>query len=410
MIKIGDYYHMNEKIGHGAYSVVFKGYHQKLKKEVAIKRIDLIENQKFLNRFKMEINLMKKLNHINIVNLYDTIEKDDYLYLIIEYCKHGDLRNFLKKRPLKEKKAKIIFKELISGLKYLYELNICHRDLKPQNILLDENYTIKISDFGLARLNNENNLMDTICGSPIYMAPEIMKYNKYDNKADIWSLGIIFYELLTGRTPFKVKSHQELMEKIENNIIKFPSVIKISDECHNLLSQLLEKRSYKRLSWDELFNNDYIKDENEDILFNTCINDDFNSNDDDETLFTIELDKEENYVNNTQLMDNMGKKNIDSYYINNENFPIVSNKLSESNSPIFLSMINSFSNEDFVVLNKSILEDFSENSMDQRTQIMSSIIYYVNKSKSLVKSLFIKPENEESTKKIEIKSSDKNNN
>ena len=113
-------------------------------------------------------------------------------------------------------KAKIIFKELISGLKYLYELNICHRDLKPQNILLDENYTIKISDFGLARLNNENNLMDTICGSPIYMAPEIMKYNKYDNKADIWSLGIIFYELLTGRTPFKVKNHQELPTKLSN--------------------------------------------------------------------------------------------------------------------------------------------------------------------------------------------------
>ena len=160
MIKIGDYYHTNEKIGKGAYSVVFKGFHKKLNKVVAIKRIDLIENQKFLNRFKMEINLMKKLNHINIVNLYDTIEKDEYLYLIMEYCKYGDLRNFLKKRPLKEEKAKIIFKELISGLKYLYEMNICHRDLKPQNILLDENYTIKISDFGLARLNDNNHLME----------------------------------------------------------------------------------------------------------------------------------------------------------------------------------------------------------------------------------------------------------
>ena len=395
MIKIGNYYHKYETIGKGSYSTVYKGYHQKISKIVAIKVIDILEHKRHIKRFQTEIELMEKINHINIVNLYDTIYTSNYIYIIMEYCKYGDLRKFLKKRPLKENKAKRIINELISGLKYLYQQSIVHRDLKPQNILIDNNFTIKISDFGLAKIHNEdeNSLMNTICGSPMYMAPEIMKYNKYDSKADLWSVGIIFYELLTGRTPFQVNSHEELMEKIDSELIVFPNKIKISDSCKDLLTKLLEKKSYKRMTWEELFEHEYLKTNmTNSILFNTNINihDNNNNDDDDECIFTMELDNTEDFIKKSNIYEGLEKKDIiNSYYEKNNNFPVNSSFLENNNSNMFLSILDSFEKNDFIILNKSILKDCNiENTINgnNNNKIVSSIIHFVTKSKDLFKS------------------------
>ena len=116
MIKIEDYYHKYEKIGEGAYSNVYKGYHQNLSKIFAIKEINISIHKKNIERFREEVKLMKNLHHHNIVKLYDTIENEDYMYLILEYCEHGDLKHFLNKRPLKEKKVKKFMKQIVSGL------------------------------------------------------------------------------------------------------------------------------------------------------------------------------------------------------------------------------------------------------------------------------------------------------
>lgn len=259
MIKFGDYYHKYEKIGKGSYSNVYRGYHNDIKNSIyAVKVIDIKKNRNNINRFYLEIDIMKRIKHENIIKFLDTIENKDYIYIIMEYCKYGDLRNFLKRKKINEYKAQIIMKQLISGLKYLYDNNIFHRDLKPQNILVSDNCVIKITDFGLAKECEDNNLSDTICGSPIYMAPEIIQHTKYNSKADIWSLGIIFYELLTGKTPYNIKNYDELVDYIKHNDIKIPKKLNISKDAKNLLSKLLIKSSKKRIKWKDIFVHPWI--------------------------------------------------------------------------------------------------------------------------------------------------------
>ena len=259
MIRIEDYYHKFERIGKGSYSVVYKGYNNKHKKNTyAIKEINIEVNSSNIERFYLEIELMRRLNHKNIIKLYDTVQNEKYIYIIMEYCKYGDLRDFLKSKPLNEYKTQIIMKQIIAGLKYLYDNKVFHRDLKPQNILVSKNCIIKITDFGLAKEYEENILSDTICGSPIYMAPEIIQNIKYSNKADIWSLGVIFYELLTGETPYKVKRYNELVNSIKNKDIVIPKYLKISNNARDLLTKLLIKESDERITWNDIFNHPWI--------------------------------------------------------------------------------------------------------------------------------------------------------
>ena len=123
--------------------------------------------------------------------------------MILEYQENGDLSKFLNKKPLKEMYAKKYLKQLADGLKYLLDNNILHRDLKPQNILLTDDYILKITDFGLARYYQQDNMITTICGSPLYMAPELLKNDKYNIKSDIWSLGVIIYQMVMKNHPFK---------------------------------------------------------------------------------------------------------------------------------------------------------------------------------------------------------------
>ena len=138
-------------------------------------------------------------------------------------------------------------------MKYLLENKIIHRDLKPQNILVTNLGDIKISDFGFARYFDNDMVIQTICGSPLYMAPEIMKNKKYDLKSDLWSVGIILFEMLVGHAPFKAKNIFDLMKQIEKNDVKIPRDTKISDDCKDLLLKLLQKDPEKRITWPQFF-------------------------------------------------------------------------------------------------------------------------------------------------------------
>lgn len=254
--KIGEYDVFRKIIGKGAFSIIYKGYHRYTKKTVAIKEISLETLNKYESHLKRETEIMKKINHPNIVKLIETIidDKTENVYLIMEYYDRGDFSKFLKKRPLREKYAIKYLKQISNGLKYLLQNNIIHRDLKPQNILVSKVGTLKISDFGFARYFDKDILIQTICGSPMYMAPEIMKNKKYDYKSDLWSIGVIFYEMLTGETPFKAKNIYELIRIIENEKIILPSKFQLSSECKNLLFSLLTKDPNKRISWKDFFN------------------------------------------------------------------------------------------------------------------------------------------------------------
>ena len=254
--RIEDYIYFNKKIGKGSFSRVYKGYKVGLRDKLyAIKKMEYDPDN---HRLKKEIEVMKNISHPNIVKLYDVIYQEDSMYLILEYCKNGDLSKYLKNRPLKEEYAQKYLRQIVSALKYLISKNIIHRDLKPHNILVNDNYELKISDFGFARYFETNTLVDTLCGSPLYMAPEIMKNKNYTIKSDLWSVGIILYEMLTGYPPYKVKTIYNLIKSIEQNQIKLPKHISISDECNDLLFKLLVKEPENRIDWENFFEHPWL--------------------------------------------------------------------------------------------------------------------------------------------------------
>ena len=269
---IGNYSY-NRKIGRGSFSKVYKGYHKDTLEKVAIKVVDM-EISKHLKTFMdREIEVMKTLNHKNILKLYDVIHDPDenVIYLILEYCKKGDFHKFLNKRALKEKHALRYMIQLANGLKHLITNNIIHRDLKPQNILLSDDDEIKLTDFGFARYYEVNTMVDTLCGSPLYIAPEIMKHKRYSINADLWSVGIIMYEMLVGKVPYSASTHIELLNKIENKPLIIPDFL--SDICKDLLKKLLRKNPEERITWDEFFSHEWFENKidnisNSNISFN----------------------------------------------------------------------------------------------------------------------------------------------
>lgn len=410
MIRIGNYYHKYEQIGKGAYSTVYKAYHNDLSKIFAVKEINISIHKKNIERFREEIFLMNKFNHQNILKLYETIEDDNYIYLILEYCENGDLKNFLNKRPMKEKNVRKFMKQIVSGLQYLNNKNVYHRDLKPQNILLTQDYTIKISDFGLAKTCESNTLLDTICGSPMYMAPEIMKYKKYDTKADLWSLGVIFYQMLTGKTPYTARSHSELMNNIENQDIVFPKCINVTKEGLDLLLKLLQKKSDERMTWEELFKHIWLNDENIEHLFQTTHINNLNNNrynditnsvidNNDDEIFSIEIENEDfdnttSFNKNNEIMKNNFNNYLEDTKFDPVKISIIENEEDTEDTSLFLSETFDYNKSEYVILTKPAT-NYSVYSEEQklidnraRTKSMNlidSIYHYIYQSSNIVK-------------------------
>jgi serine/threonine protein kinase len=300
---IGKYKYSDIPIGHGSFSFVYKGFDKLTGKVVAIKKINIKFN-KNLNKeqIESEINIMKNLEHKNIVKLYDYLyDKYDNVYLIMEYCSKGNLSDFLNNKPMKEKYVKIYMRQISEATNYLYQHKIIHRDIKPQNIMIDDNKNIKLTDFGFAKIFKtgcEDDFMSqTICGSPIYMAPEIIKCNKYSIKTDLWSIGVVFYEMLIGRLPYKASTHIELINKIESEPIYIPLNMNISEECKDFLFKLLQSNPKKRITWEDFFKhkwlgNDYnlIRKSTDNDIDNDIDNNDIDNNDIDLTQLVDDYD------------------------------------------------------------------------------------------------------------------------
>ena len=252
---IKDYVVSRKRIGKGSFSTIYKAFNTNDNKEYAIKEV-IIDKKSIKSNVKREFLVLKKLNHPNIVKLHDLIIDTNYnnIYFVFDYFKNGDLAHFLDNKPLKEKFCKKYSKQLADGLKYLIDNNILHRDLKPQNILLTDDYNIKIADFGFARKVDKNMLLNTLCGSPMYMAPEIINKQDYSIKSDLWSVGVIIYQMIYGRVPFEVSNFVQLIKKINNEKISFEDKkIKISSLGLDLIQHLLQVDVEKRISWDAFF-------------------------------------------------------------------------------------------------------------------------------------------------------------
>jgi len=183
---------------------------------------------------------------------------------MIEYCEGGTLSEYLKAETrLTEEQARGVIADLAEGTKFLQSKNIIHRDLKPENVLLsygpDGKLILKIADFTFARYIETGDLATTICGTPLYMAPEILITRQYDGKVDLWSLGVMFYEMLVGVVPFAADTIIELIDKINKWNPAIPSHIKISDPCKQLIFSLLKKEPKNRIDWDQFFNHEFLK-------------------------------------------------------------------------------------------------------------------------------------------------------
>ncbi|XP_008274951.1 serine/threonine-protein kinase ULK1a isoform X2 [Stegastes partitus] len=264
-------FNRKDLIGHGAFAVVFKGRHKEKRDwEVAVKCINKKNFAKSQSLLGKEIKILKELKHENIVRLLDYQEMGGCVYLVMEYCNGGDLAEYLhSKGTLSEDTIRVFLQQIAQAMKVLQGKGILHRDLKPQNILLchpegrrssSVNTSIKIADFGFARHLQTNTMAATLCGSPMYMAPEVIMSQNYDAKADLWSIGTIVYQCLTGKAPFHASTPQELRLFYESNRTLLPSIPKeTSSNLRHLMLGLLQRNHRERISFDEFFHHPFLE-------------------------------------------------------------------------------------------------------------------------------------------------------
>ena len=234
-------YILGEKLGEGAFAKVRLATQIHIKEKCAVKILEkkLLETSKDIQRLKKEIKILKKLRHKNIIQLYDIMESKRYLYFVMEYCKNGELFDYIvRKKRLKETEACCFFQQIINGVEYLHKQGIIHRDLKPENLLLDDKYRIKISDFGLSTFFSKNNYLQTACGTPSYAPPEMLEGHEYNGEAtDVWSCGIILYAMLCGTLPYSESQEDIIVKKIKTHDYVIPNYL--SKDAKDLLNHIL---------------------------------------------------------------------------------------------------------------------------------------------------------------------------
>nr|XP_029543844.1 MAP/microtubule affinity-regulating kinase 3 isoform X1 [Oncorhynchus nerka] len=240
-------YRLLKTIGKGNFAKVKLARHILTGREVAIKIIDKTQlNSNSLQKLFREVRIMKLLNHPNIVKLFEVIETERTLYLVMEYASGGEVFDYLVAHGrMKEKEARAKFRQIVSAVQYCHQKHIVHRDLKAENLLLDADMNIKIADFGFSNEFTMGNKLDTFCGSPPYAAPELFQGKKYDGpEVDVWSLGVILYTLVSGSLPFDGQNLKELRERVLRGKYRIPFYM--STDCENLLKRFLVLNPAKR--------------------------------------------------------------------------------------------------------------------------------------------------------------------
>ena len=255
-----NYYLYGRQIGHGAFGQVNLALHIASGRLVAIKIFAKknLRNTRAKEKIMTEIETLSNFHHPFINQILDNFETSTHIFIVMEYvC--GDLLGFIRKRSkLSESVSKIIFKQLIEGLKYIHKKHYVHRDIKLDNILIDLTNTIKICDFGVSKhFDDKNEIMFDHCGTPAYIAPEIFEHTGYKGPAcDIWSAGVTLYYMLAGEQPFKAGSISELEKIIKAG--DFKEIEGVSKEANNLLSKILQVNPKARLSLDEILNHKWL--------------------------------------------------------------------------------------------------------------------------------------------------------
>lgn len=262
-LTIEDFYDIKETLGTGTFSKVKRGCRRKDNVDYAIKIIDkvaLVENRESL---LTEISILKLVKHPNVIGLVEIFETRRKLYLVMEMLTGGELFDRIVERGFfSEKYASSLIKKVVHAIQYLHTLGICHRDLKPENLLYsngEDDAEIKIADFGLSKFVSQDPLK-TACGTPGYVAPEVLDLTGYGKPVDMWSVGVILYILLCGFPPFYADSDAEMFEFIKQARFDFPQPYwtNISPAAKDLVCKLLEKDPEKRYTTTEVLNHPWI--------------------------------------------------------------------------------------------------------------------------------------------------------
>ena len=364
---------IEQEIGRGAYATVYSATLVQpyppldAGASVAIKSISTsrISSSTEKEKLENEISLMMSLDHPNIVKLYGVERLHSYYFLVMEFCNEGDLIHYIHNfgSSISEETVSDFAAQIGQGLKYLHKNQIIHRDLKPHNILLSKGdngkMVLKIADFGFARFLRPSDLAETICGSPVYMAPEIQFGTHYSSKVDMWSLGVILYELVTQKTPFpNIKSQYELAQELKNrgsNPFTIPVSSQASPELRDVIKHLLTIDPEKRMSLYEFLHSPFILNAKETIKSQ--------SNDSIQEIETKkEEEEEEKNEEKENELDNQKKRSFsflmsDGSIESNRAAKILSDALESSN--VIIKHIPSESHKaDIITITCAFLLDF----------------------------------------------------
>ena len=273
------YFRMN-LIGEGSFASVYRVQSKITGQIRAMKIIKKANSYSFSEDKEIltEINILTKMDHPNILKIFEYFSDSDSIDMIIEYCPNGDLcEEIMNKGPYDEKQCSFIMFQILSAVNYCHKMNIIHRDLKPENILISSRENglirIKIADFGTAKMFEKGGIEQKVIGTTYYMAPEVINKD-YNEKCDIWSCGVILYMLLTGRPPFGGNNDYEIMEKIKTGKfdLSSPPFDTLSPEVKDLISSLLEIDVNKRLSAQDALKHNWFKNNNSHCMINKIKN------------------------------------------------------------------------------------------------------------------------------------------
>ncbi|XP_058724039.1 serine/threonine-protein kinase TIO-like isoform X1 [Vicia villosa] len=258
-------YHVIELVGEGSFGKVYKGRLKHTGQTVAMKFIMKHgKTEKDIHNLRQEIEILRKLKHENIIQMLDSFESPQEFCVVTEFAQ-GELFEILEDdKCLPEEQVQAIAKQLVRALHYLHSNRIIHRDMKPQNILIGSGSIVKLCDFGFARAMSTNTVvLRSIKGTPLYMAPELVREQPYNHTVDLWSLGVILYELFVGQPPFYTNSVYALIRHIVKDPVKYPD--SMTPNFKSFLRGLLNKAPESRLTWPALLEHPFVKETNEEI-------------------------------------------------------------------------------------------------------------------------------------------------
>ena len=261
-VKITDFDIIKE-LGSGSFGNVYLVRHKVTKAEYAIKAIDKRNktNQEEKPYFRREVEVMYKVHHKNVVKLFGHFEDNNYCYFIMEYISKGNVYNLLptdKKKRLSTKVCSFIIRDIISAVYFLHHMHppIIHRDIKPENVLLGDNLVAKLTDFGWSNYTRDDEKRTTVCGTPIYLAPEIMEEKEHDEAVDLWCIGVLLFELVTATPPFLGNDLDTLKENVLKLKINWPKDINV--DAKNLIMKILKLDPKQRLPLEEMIKHPFI--------------------------------------------------------------------------------------------------------------------------------------------------------